>query len=72
MSNTVGEIIYLAFNNHPPKSMVGNRVKCACGVTTDSGQRFLEHLASMADAEIHTARYKMTDPKGQPVRSNFE
>ena len=71
VSYNVGEIIYRAFDNHPPKAMVGNRVTCACGVTTDTGQRYLEHLASMADGEIHTARYKMTDPSGQPVPSNF-
>jgi hypothetical protein len=69
VSNTVGEIIYMAFDNHPPQAMVGREVECACGW---KGERYLEHLASMADGEIHTARYELIDPKGQPVRSNFE
>jgi hypothetical protein len=62
----------MAIDNHTPKSMAGNRVVCACGAMSETGQRFLEHLASNADAEMHTARYKLTDLNGQPVRSNFE
>jgi hypothetical protein len=70
MANTVGEIIFMAIDNHPPKAMSGNRVLCTCGVTSDTGKQYLEHLASFADGEMDEAGYKLTDPKGRPVLSN--
>ena len=69
MANTVGEIIFMAIDNHPPKAMVDKQVTCACGWRGDG---YLVHLASAADNVIHTARYKLIDPSGKPVRSNFE
>jgi hypothetical protein len=70
MAHTVGEIIFMAIDNHPPKAIVGDRVVCACGVTSETGKRYLEHLALFADGEMDEAGYKLTDPKGQPIRSN--
>ena len=70
MAYTVGEIIFMAIDNHPPVATVENRVVCACGVTSDTGKRYLEHLAMFADGEIDEAGYKLIDPKGRPVRSN--
>jgi hypothetical protein len=63
------EIIFMAIDNHPPKAMVGDRVVSACGVTSDTGKPYLEHLAMFADGEMDEAGYKLTDPKGQPVHS---
>ena len=70
MANTVDEIIFMAIDNHPPKAMVGDRVVSVCGVTSDTGKRYLEHLAMFADGEMDEAGYKMIDPKGRPVLSN--
>ena len=70
MAHTVGEIILMAIDNHPPKAVVGTRIVCACGVTSETGKRYLEHLALFADGELDEAGYKLTDPKGQLVRSN--
>ena len=68
MSNTVGEIIYMAIDHHPPRSMERRSVVCHCGW---KGEEYLAHLASIADGELHTARYTLNDPHGHPIRSNF-
>lgn len=68
MSQTVGEVIYLAINFHPPRAMAGPTVTCECGWR---GEGYLEHIAGIADSELHTAKYKLTDRQGREVPSNF-
>jgi hypothetical protein len=65
---TIGEVIYLASNNHPPVAVEGRQVTCKCGWRGDG---YLVHVAGLADAEIHAAGYTMANKRGEDVPSNY-
>ena len=64
MSQSVGEIIYLAIDRHPPQAVSGQRVTCKCGWR---GERYLEHIAEVADRDLATSRYTLADREGREV-----
>jgi hypothetical protein len=68
MSQSVGEIIYLALDRHPPQAVNGQRVTCKCGWR---GERYLEHLAEVADRDLAASRHTLTDGEGRQVRTDF-
>lgn len=68
MSQTVGEIIYLAIDHHPPKAVQGSTVTCICGW---KGEIYLSHVAQVADRELATARYGLVDRDGRKVATDF-
>lgn len=68
MSQTVGEIIYLAIDRHPPQAVSGQRVTCKCGWR---GERYLEHVAEVADRDLAASGYRLTDREGREVSIGF-
>ena len=68
MSQSVGEIIYLAIDRHPPEKMSGQRVTCKCGWR---GERYLEHVAEVADRDLAASRYTLMDRDGREVPTGF-
>jgi hypothetical protein len=61
-TQTVGEIIYLAIDYHPPTAIERQTVTCKCGWR---GENYLTHVAQVADSELATARYTLVDKSGR-------
>ena len=67
-THTVGEIVYMAIDGHPPEAMRGHTVTCHRGW---QGEGYLIHVAGIADSEMHAAKYTLRDRDGHDVPSNY-